>query len=495
VTPDSAWILWETDQGEGSRVDYGPTEAYGEVACGILTPTLPGNDPAEEETQVHEAQLVGLEPDSLVYYRVSTGDLVTASGRFRTAPVGGDFTRLIAMSDSQQDFRRPDQFADLVHDGILPWLSATTGETDPVDSLHLVVMPGDLVDVGWIRDQWVNAFFASAEPLFSQVPLYPALGNHEGYSPLYFRYFHVPGDGLAERYYTVTRNNLRVIALDSNAPPDGAQLDWLEAQLDLACGDPAIDFVFAQLHHPFHSELWMDGEEGFTGEVIARLDAFTADCAKPTIHFFGHTHAYSRGESSTHRHLFVNVASAGGALDRFGSPGQKDYEEYAISDDAYGFVEVEVTAGADPSFRMRRISLGNPDEPKDNVVVDEITVHRFNAAPQRPTPASPTTFSLCDGAPILAASPFSDPDGQAHHGTQWEIAQDCSDFSAPLALRWRQDRNLWGGVDLQAGDDLSDEPFAEIGPGAACWRVRYRDDGLMFSDWSEPQAITVAACP
>jgi len=97
--------------------------------------------------------------------------------------------------------------------------------------------------------------------------------------------------------------------------------------------------------------------------------------------------------------------------------------------------------------------------------------------------------------PRLTASPFVDPDGQSHAATQWQAAATCDDFSAPVIERLRQDRNEWGGQDLQAGDDLTDEVFSELTPSATlCWRLRYRDASLAWSDWSTPLLVPVAAC-
>ena len=47
-----------------------------------------------------------------------------------------------------------------------------------------------------------------------------------------------------------------------------------------------------------------------------RLEAFSADCGRPGLLLFGHTHGYSRGQSLEHRHAAVNVATAGGAIGR-----------------------------------------------------------------------------------------------------------------------------------------------------------------------------------
>ena len=72
VTPTSAWVMWETDEGVGSRVDFGES-ALDQVACGERVPSFSGGDPDEAETQVHATQLTGLLPDTTYRYRVRTG--------------------------------------------------------------------------------------------------------------------------------------------------------------------------------------------------------------------------------------------------------------------------------------------------------------------------------------------------------------------------------------------------------------------------------------
>ena len=147
-------------------------------------------------------------------------------------------------------------------------------------------------------------------------------GNHEVNSTYYFQYFHLPENGTPgyeEHWWYKDYGNVRFMGLNSNAPYDGEdQLDWLADVLDGTCDLEHIDFVFAELHHPHKSELWTPGERDFTGEVVAALEAFSQSCGKPSIHFFGHTHGYSRGQSQDHKHLWINVASAGGAIDYWG---------------------------------------------------------------------------------------------------------------------------------------------------------------------------------
>ena len=137
-----------------------------------------------------------------------------------------------------------------------------------------------------------------------------------------------------------------MIGLDSNTGYGyfdyEAQLIWMETVLEDACYNDHIDFVFAQLHHPHKSELWTPGEHWYTGEVIERMESFSDECVKPSIHFFGHTHGYSRGQSLDHNHLWVNVATAGGAIDYWGEYPQADYDEFTVSQDEWGFVVVDL---------------------------------------------------------------------------------------------------------------------------------------------------------
>ena len=111
-----------------------------------------------------------------------------------------------------------------------------------------------------------------------------------------------------------------------------------------------IDFV-AQLHHPHHSELWIDGNTDYTGQIIEKLEVFSSTSGKPSVHFFGHTHGYSRGQSRDHQHLMVNVASAGGAIDNWGEYGTR-LQRIPLYVHDYGFVLVEVEAGDNPQFLL-----------------------------------------------------------------------------------------------------------------------------------------------
>lgn len=495
-TPTSMAIRWETKLNTESRVEWGPTEALGNRACGGTAEFMDLNF----ATVLHEVVLTDLEPGTRYFYQVHTGELFSELHSFRTVPSSSTESsiRIVAMSDMQRDSRRPEQFAEIVRDGVIAF--ATERYSVPLEeALNFAAIPGDLVDNGWVENEWIADFFAGVAPLAAYVPIVPAPGNHEGNTPFYFRYFRFPENGSEQfhgHWYTLDFSNLRFISLDSN---DGyrtqTQLDWLDGVLADACSDEAIDFVFAQLHHPHLSELWIDGEIDYTGDVINRLETFSDTCGKPSAHFFGHTHGYSRGQSRDHRHLWVNVATAGGAIDRWGEYEQRDYDEFTVSQDEYGFVIVEVDAGDEPEFRLQRITTGDPENPIDNQVADTVRMRRYNNPPAVPELSPSSVTSECGQAFTLAAEAFVDDDGGTHSASHWQVHSDCDDFTSPLVDDWLQSENWYNDEDTQLGDDLTDNQVKDVpAPGDYCWRVRYRDSGLAWSSWSATGALTVTAC-
>ncbi len=292
------------------------------------------------------------------------------------------------MSDMQFDHKQPQVFAELVRQGVLPLLSEARRAAGEAPAALLIA--GDLVRHGRRYEVWSEEFFRPLAPVARHVPIFPVAGNHDEDSPYYFRYFTLPSNGSADaagRWWWADFSNVRVIGLDSNEPyRTTEQLAWLEHVLGDACANGQVDFVFATLHHPERSELWPHGELSYSGLVAHALERFASACAKPSVIFSGHTHAYSRGHNRDHRLTSISVASAGGDLDRIGEYPQRHYVEYVTSQDEYGFVVVDVQAGQDPWFRLRRISRGNPQHWRANELRDEVLVRRFSRPPVRPEP-------------------------------------------------------------------------------------------------------------
>ena len=428
ATPHSMHILWETDSDSPSIVEWGMYVFLTETTYGSSFSNY-GN------SKIHTVELTNLEPDTRYYYRVVVGDYESYSDLhdFITPPDPSSEAsfRIIAMSDMQRDGSNPNKFNEVIHDGVIDYITEEHSN-DLAAELAMVLITGDLVVTGTSYYQWQDHFFEPSEDLFSHVPLYPVFGNHEQNTDYFIKYFHLPDNGTPgyeEHWYYTDYSNLRVIGLDSNSGYQiDAQLIWLETVLQDACYNDNIDFVFAQLHHPHKSELWTPGENNYTGDVIERMENFSDECGKPSIHFFGHTHGYSRGQSQNHDHLWVNVATAGGAIDYWGEWPQADYDEFTVTQDEWGFVLLEVEAGTDPQFTLKRISRGDDYEPMDNVLRDEFTIRMNNSAPVTPHSVYPIGDEVPPDLTWLWASEYADPDNDEHGFSQWQVSTDCDDF-------------------------------------------------------------------
>ncbi|WP_147675975.1 fibronectin type III domain-containing protein [Algibacter pacificus] len=485
--PNSIIIKWETSQGEESIVEWGLTSKLGEKSKGI------SYDVNFSESRVHEVKVEGLKRFTDYYYRVRTGKLVSNIFQFKTPPFSSDNEsfNLIAMSDMQKDHNNPDKFLEVVNDGILSYLEKEFEGTLP-NNLAMVLVPGDLVENGRKYEQWQNDFFTPAEKIFSEVPVYPVLGNHERNSLFYFKYFSLPENGTpayAEHWWYKDYGNTRIIGLNSN---DGyrnlnEQYQWLENVLKDTEKNDNIDFVFAQMHHPHKSELWIPGETDFSGKIVKALEDFSTKTGKPSIHFFGHTHGYSRGQSKEHKHLWINVASAGGAIDNWGEFEGRDYDEFTVTQDEYGFVVLEVDANKEnPKFTIKRISRGNEEHFKNNEVTDTLVVYKKERKPITPMVMSPNNEVVPITGALLKAGDFnSDYKSAFHAASNWQVSEN-ENFDTLVMDSWKQFENWYYLENRQKDDDLTDEKTRRLKPNTTYfWRVRYRDQNLNWSDWSQ----------
>lgn len=497
--PTSIKVLWETNVNQTSIVEWGLTPKLGKTSSGFSTKVN------YENSFLHEVELTGLKRFTVYYYRVKTGKIKSDIYQFKTPPFANqkESFNLIAMSDMQYDHRQPEKFQEVVNEGVIKFLE-NEFEGHVPENLALVMIPGDLVENGAKYYQWKDHFFKQSANLFSQVPVYPVLGNHERNSNFYFKYFTLPENGSPayhEHWWYKDYGNTRIIGLNSNSGYRDLkeQFKWLKDVLEDTAKNNDIDFVFAQLHHPHKSELWIPGEEEPSGKVVKMLEAFTETSGKPSLHFFGHTHGYSRGQSRDHKHLWVNVASAGGAIDNWGEFEGRDYDEFTVTQDEYGFVMVSVDPNpADPKLTLKRISRGNiEDGIKNNQVSDSITVWKLTKKPNAPKALAPINKTVNYVGPTLKASEFvGNRAGAFHAASHWQISTSKSfntdeDSKAKIIDRWKQFENWYYDENRQKNDNLTDEWFERLEPNTVYyWRVRYRDQYLNWSDWSETKSFS-----
>ena len=238
------FVMWETDILDSSYVEWGETQTYGSITYGAT-------ESSSGTAIIHTAIIAGLQPNLKYYYQIVGNGYASSEYNFKTPDIQSneESLRLVAMSDMQIDGGNPDKFYEIVHNGILKYFEDNF-TTDINEHLDMILIPGDLVSTGSNYSLWKNHFFDQADPLFGYVPVYPVPGNHEGNSPYFFKYFHLPTNGTTtynEHWWTRVESNVRIIGLDSNTGYRiQEQLDWLSSVLDSTCSDPSIDFVFAQ---------------------------------------------------------------------------------------------------------------------------------------------------------------------------------------------------------------------------------------------------------
>jgi len=297
VSPYAATISWWADDEDEGQVIY----SDGKQSFALRS----------RPATYQKVRLTGLKPDTVYTYRLEGNGYSAGPFTFRTAPLGNKSFRFAAYGDTrtQHDIHRE------IVEKVL--------SQKPALALHT----GDLVADGREIEQW-EQFFQISQPLIQSVPLYPALGNHEMDSPLYFRFFSLPGN---ERYYSFDWGACHFICLNSNEPylAEPSQLQWLQEDLQRHKDSPYIVVFF---HNPPHT-LVKGREEG--AQKVRQTFSPILEKYQVSAVFLGHDHNY--------QHFYINdihyiVVGGGGAPlydvsapDKYTIKSEKVYN-YVIAD-------------------------------------------------------------------------------------------------------------------------------------------------------------------
>jgi predicted phosphodiesterase len=331
ATSTSITIMWETSHPGSSVVNYG---------VGVPSQKKEG----ATDATLHEVTLTGLKPNTPYVYQVSsvgpslklTSPLLT----FGTAVGPDDAFSFVVFGDTQKNPRITGKIARLA------W------ERRP----NFVVHVGDVVDNGPDKREWVNELFAPCAELFSRVPIYPCIGNHEKNHAFYYRYFALPAP---EYHYRYRYGNADFFSIDTNKPvgPGTEQYRWLDAQL--AKSNAKWKIVYH--HHPAYSSDNDDYGDTFKGKastlgdmnvrkLVALYEKHDVD-----IVFNGHIHVYERtwplrAGKVDHKKgvMYITTGGGGGALENF-SPVPTWFKAQCRSD--YHFCSAAVHGGR-MSFRV-----------------------------------------------------------------------------------------------------------------------------------------------
>ena len=306
VRVDRVDIVWEGGELTAPMVGYGllqPTEAFAQALC---------------EGPHCYARPKGLAPDTTYVYQVFDGaEPISSTGSVRTAPSVSKPFRFLLYGDNRSD-----------HDAHAMVMQSI------VEDASLIVHTGDLVGSGHFEAHW-DIFFAIEADLLQNVPIYPAVGNHEVYggsADIFERLFHPPSETSGSRlYYAFTWSNARFIIIDGwvnivgwydclvmgkvqNRCLNPEQESWLLDELADTRANDAIDHAFVVVHEgPYSSKF------GRTGSAAMRALLPEFAVSKVRMIMSGHDHYYEHGKSGNGLHY---VISGGGGAPLYASTMQ-----------------------------------------------------------------------------------------------------------------------------------------------------------------------------
>ena len=186
------------------------------------------------------------------------------------------------------------------------------------------------------------------------------------------------------------------------------------------------------------------------------------------------------------------IGGAGGALDRWEMyNNQENYPEIQRSLDhhCYAIVDIDI---ANKFCEVTTYSLGNPDNPLDNIVIDKFIRDKSNETPPTmPDFISPQEDEIVEASFTLNASAY---EGNYELMTsQFQITNNKGIYDKPILDIQRDYEDIYGtpqapnffNIDLNAGIDLTSYSVNELNSIGEIWaRVRYRDKNLQWSSWS-----------
>lgn len=307
TTPNSIRIQWETTDSTTTHLYYGTAKLNTGKPVWDTILTIPG------KRLMHYITLNNLQPETIYFYKTKSvlpgGDsLVSEVNTFQTAVKDSTAFAFTIFSDSQIDAADPGAWERVIRMAL---------KERPNFALH----GGDLVDLGYRKNDWVDHFFSPARKFMNHIPIYTIPGNHEHDAALYYQYLYVP----QPYYYSFRYGNAEIFMLDTNQYQEtGTDMyNWLEQAL----AKSTAYWKFIVHHHPpyssdeddfgnSHSEATITGDEEVQG-LTSLYDKYGVD-----IVFYGHIHTYERTwpirankTVNDNGVTYINIGGSGGRLE------------------------------------------------------------------------------------------------------------------------------------------------------------------------------------
>jgi tetratricopeptide (TPR) repeat protein len=370
VTTSGITIMWESSYPTVGVVLYGRTPDYGQTAR------------EKEPVRIHEIRLANLDIQTAYHYGVLSGADRSADFTFQTAIRPDTPFSFVFYGDNKNG----------------PHMHRRNAMAISAENPNLVLQCGDLVNRGEVYSQWERLFFTPVAPLINHVPLYPALGNHEGNADYYFKYLSLPGK---KSYYSFDYGNAHFVVLDSASSKldEGSeQWKWLVEDLD----NSKATWKIVSFHHP----PFTSGGNYYTKLRVALKNSLPGlfDKHGVDIAFNGHDHDYERtmpilSKGGTRPVTYI-VNGNGGTPLRY--VGKREWTAY--SERVFGYSLVRING--------RRLEL--EAKTVDGKIIDTLVIDKGDPAVDRKYIAGAITLEsikdpveaieLANGARSLLAS-------------------------------------------------------------------------------------------
>lgn len=297
---DAIVIMWRTLLAKDGKVLYG------------IGDNLDNEVSQEGESEIHEIELTGLEPNTRYSYKVQSGVTTSESHHFYTAPKSNQGSRVAIWGDN--------------HSGTsFPFILDSIAGFKP----HFLLGVGDHVNDGSNANEWKDYLFNPARKLMHELPFYAAVGNHARDGETLYKLYHFPYDSedpKHESIYSFSYGNAFFLVVNTNKAffTIGTYETEYSQFIKDAMASPeaqAATWRIALAHEPGYSEGWGDGQcydngddRHYDGYQPLRGWLFPL-LKEHNFHFYfnGHMHGYERGTDGSL--VYVTTGGGGGWLD------------------------------------------------------------------------------------------------------------------------------------------------------------------------------------
>ena len=282
VTTNSIYVLVECSTTENVTVSFGTSLSFGNSANTTLISTTTNS------TYVHKIQLTGLLANTQYFYKAEQGLSVSNTYSFTTAVNPGTSFRVAWMADCRTGTSFHDQISALILT-YSPKFSFYGGDYCANPSYA----------------SWKSEFFRTNElNLISQVPFYPAVGNHENWETNSQAFTRNPDSPSGTQdYYSFDYGDVHFLCLNNMISYAVGSPQYNFAQSDLSSTSKHWKIVF------YHMPAYCSGGHGENeGMKIMSQNIFAPN--NVDMIFSGDSHMYQHNYVDGVHHMILGSAGA-----------------------------------------------------------------------------------------------------------------------------------------------------------------------------------------